>query len=342
MSKDLVVQSNALVVREKFRDVAVVDDVQGWLQRMQSGSEFFTPVLGRSEALRIWKKTGVPLASTVVSMGGMIVGFIPMTWMMFSGFSELAYGSVMVGLSTVPAGLVAARPLLFRRRERMLKHVLVKQVELNREALKAWLKARYGIQVSDEVLKELIVEDKNNFDYGRVAPVFFGDDQNNQWQIISDPDQPDSFFVRAAPKKLAEREISPIEVKSVVSAAVPVVAQAAFDALQSKFAVLEASDAGVELKHVVARSREDVRQALSLYERLSVLGREGEAAQLLATSLALVAEDVDRALDELADDVVQEFAVQGAYLKERLNRNDAGLLSLVKASQQEPSALEKL
>ena len=334
--------STDIVVYKKDKPVSVsvdtfVQHTDSWQAVVESGSELFVPVLP-SQARAVAEKRDN--SEYGMAKYGLLPGFVTFTGsavplLVTASPGTTALSFAFLGVNVVASLLTGLGSLkIFRKVTRKEKakseFVLVEAFKHDKQGLKRWLDTRYGLSsVTDYTLSTMVT----NMYRGESTRFLSVNSGERLWNFAYDSTK-DGWFVEEL-KSVAQKEAG-LALTAGKTSAVSLVASKgvkdeqlveaeklpgecavlleSFQARQLSLAELSLS---TEAQHVIRRSQEDLRQALSLYSKMVAVGKSDVAAVRLGESLSLLIEELNVLLEQEFESLDNEFQAQHAYLKSR-------------------------
>jgi hypothetical protein len=188
--------------------------------------------------------------------------------------------------------------------------------EVQSRGTKAWLAARYGIEVSDSTLNKLA----EFILLGRTS-VMFADVSKQLWTLRTSPGS-NGFLVQprtvalekvATPTQLSQ---APIMV-SVGAKDLPVEAQSVVDQVDARLSQLHQFALTTEEAHVVARSVKDAQEAVITFEQLRILGAEASGVNQLVAVMEILLSELEGIVNKKAAEVSERLVAQQATVNAR-------------------------
>lgn len=295
------------------KELVSASGVQAWLEKMSSGEGSFTSIVpGRAARRASENNFAVSLVTTSIAstlVGAVTISALPL------------YGSLNV-LEII--GFVAATPLVvtgsafpFFKRSSSRQKLLWAQLQTVQSAgLAAWLKARYGLEVSEGTLGK-VTEKILLGEY----PIF-ADLSGGNWRV--ERSRVDNTIVVVPFEDAKDREKQVVRVVGrgaeadlVTKVELPGELGSLLAGVESRLSALKLLSLAVESSHVVKRVEEDLRQALLSYRKLDVLGASVEGSGQLAVVLGALSDELRGLVDAEVSAVKADLTVQGNYLKSR-------------------------
>jgi hypothetical protein len=283
MSTELVVP-----VQKKGKELIFQDQVKAWLETVSAGKELFVSVVPSNVRRKYPNSFSVGFIAWIGVTGMDLVGEVVMR--LHSGWTPLdeTQQAVFSGMVFGPAFAAAiVSSWIAHKGDKRTAAIWDSVVEFEKQGLSAWLKARYGLIVSDETLKEMAEKILSN------QATQFSDDEGSIWVLRDTP--PDaagnvSWFVEEQQLTVVE-EPAMLEA-SVVEVVLPGEAKTLHDSILNRLDVLKAYSLSVESSHNVSRSEQEARQAILSYRKLEALGEGAHGYAELVDVLSAVNEDL--------------------------------------------------
>lgn len=331
--------STDIVVYKKDKPVGVsvdtfVQHADSWQAVVESGSELFVPVLP-GQARVIAKKRNE--SDYGMSKYGLLPGFatfigsaVPM--LATTSPETMAFSFAFLGVNVAASLLTGFGSFkIFRKvtREEKTKSefVLNEAFKHDKQGLKRWLDTRYGLSsVTDYTLSKMVT----SMYRGESTRFLSTNSGERLWNFVYDSTK-DGWFVEEL-KSVAQKEaglaltagktsaVSSKGVKDeqlVEASKLPGECAVLLESFQSRQLSLSELSLSTEAQHVIRRSQEDLRQALSLYSKMVAVGKSDVAAVRLGESLSLLIEELNVLLEQEFESLDNEFQAQHAYLKSR-------------------------
>lgn len=326
MSTNLVVPA-----QKKGKELISQAQAEDWLEKVSDGKELFVSVIPGSIRRPLTNSFAV---GTIAFLGTSLIDLIPAIFIRaLSGWTPLdePQQAMFLGLVLSPGLAVAAvSSLIASKGDKRRAAVWTAISEFEKQGLSAWLKARYGLTVSDGTLKD--ITEKVLFN----EPSEFSDDRGKTWNLrnaVPDGSENVSWFVEEE-QPAAVEEFVALEV-SIAQVTLPSEAKTLHDSIQNRLDTLKAYSLSIESSHNVSRSEQETQQAILSYRKLEALGEEVSGYVELIEVLSAVNEDLLAVIKREAKDVKTQLAVQGQYL--RMRQVDSG--STLSSGLQIPAAL---
>jgi len=301
------------------RELIPVTEAHDWLSETASGEGFLRSVLSVQTKHRkpngetITRRASHLSTERVVDLSAapFLLSVIPAFFASFSALNagiEASGGSVLIGgfafLGTmlggpIGVGVVTSAAVLpfYKPYQRKYVHMQSQLMLLQGEGVKAWLQARYNIQVTDSV-REFI-----STHVLQTTHEMYFDDVDGRWWTMKFDATEEAYYV--IPKSV---EVSKADAPSGLEKQADVILSVGAAHLDGELGQLGARidtrltqlhkfALSVEEAHVLSRTVEDAREAVNGFERLELLGAgESGSAYLL---------DVLRLLDAELESIVQ-------------------------------------
>lgn len=322
--------STDLVVGTKPKSKYAVSraTAEAWLEEASFGKELFIPLVSLRASQAVASEASVSVPSLSAQFGGLgalfgvMGGMFTMTAQVAASHSHhLASGNLLdsllfLGVPGVIAGLGSA-PFISKSRA---KHsLLLNQLEaVHSQGLRSWLKARYGLVVTDEVLKQSVV---GMLEDGSV-PVF-EDVSGREWVLRPSHADGSAWLVDQFVPTVDSEAVT---VETVVDEVVlPGEAGVIYSSVMGRLAILSAYSLSAESSHNVKRVREDVRQAIVTFRKWEALGGDSSGEDKLVVVLSALNEELLAIVNHELATVGDDLTVQGNYLKSR--QLESGIVS---------------
>jgi hypothetical protein len=331
--------STDIVVYKKDKPVGVsvdtfVQHVYSWQVVVGSGSELFVPVLPVQARVVAEKRDDSDYG---MAKYGLLPGFVTFAGsavplLAVASPETMALCLVFCGVNVVTSLLTGFGSFkIFRKVTRKEKSkselVLNEAFKQDKQGLKRWLDTRYGLaSVTDYTLSKMVT----NMYRGESTRFLSANSGERLWNFAYDSIK-DGWFVEEL-KSVAQKEaglaltagktstVSSKGVKDeqlVEAEKLPGECAVLLESFQSRQSSLAELSLSTEAQHVIRRSQEDLRQALSLYSKMVAVGKSDVAAVRLGESLSLLIEELNVLLEQEFESLDNEFQAQHAYLKSR-------------------------
>ena len=339
MSTEIVVWDKKELEKLDFGTYELI--TKNWLEKTESGSELFVPVL--SQATRNGLVSSIPNYQSIFNWGivpGGMALFAPFffadalvdpsnSWAVFN-FVGVGLGG-MLGVGAVAGtGMYGVLKRVKRKQITLTRDILSHSSKTDYLGLRLWLQSRYNLsKVPHKNLKTMV---QNMYDGKQTA--FVDASKPGRFWSLEDNREMGGWFVKEIHTD-AQQELTLVE--AAVSVPASVVSQAKVSAVSSP-AVAEALPGecavllegfqerqkslkdlvlSIESQHLVLRSQEDLRQGLALYAKMVAVKKPEEAAMFLGETLSLLIEELNVVLDKEFESLQSEFKTQHTYLKSR-------------------------
>jgi hypothetical protein len=334
MSKAISVVNTGLqevtpvTVKAGKKEVVSSEVLTSWLEETSSGSAALTSVVSsqvhRKYRFRNLTESPNPMSLKDCAQATTLFGGLGLISSMF--VYGMAYGiepslssSLVFNISAVSSttllGAVGWIPFFIPalKKQAAVWHQLK---EVQSRGTKAWLAARYGIEVSDSTLNKLA----EFILLGRTS-VMFADVSKQLWTLRTSPGsagflvQPRTVVLEkvATPTQLSQ---APIMV-SVGAKDLPVEAQSVVDQVDARLSQLHQFALTTEEAHVVARSVKDAQEAVMTFEQLRILGAEASGVNQLVAVMEILLSELEGIVNKKAAEVSERLVAQQAIVNAR-------------------------
>jgi hypothetical protein len=317
-----------ITVKAGKKEVVSSEVLTSWLEESASGSAALTSVVPsqvhRKYRFRNLTASPNPMslkdcaqATTVFGGGGLFssgVVYIIAYAIEPDLISNLIFNLGVVG-STTLLGAVGWIPFFVPslKKQAAVWHQLK---EVQSRGTKAWLAARYGIEVSHSTLNKLA----EFILLGRTS-VMFADVSKQLWTLRTSPGsagflvQPRTVVLEkvTTPTQLSQ---APIMV-SVGAKDLPVEVQSVVDQVDARLSQLHQFALTTEEAHVVARSVKDAQEAVMTFEQLRILGAEASGVNQLVAVMEILLSELEGIVNKKAAAVSERLVAQQAIMNAR-------------------------
>jgi hypothetical protein len=334
--------STDIVVYKKDKPVGVSVDTfaqhaDSWQAVVESGSELFVPVLPVQARAVAEKRDDSEYG---MAKYGLLPGFVTFTGSAVPLLAVASPGTTALSFAFLGVNVVASLLTGFgsfkifhkvtRKEKAKSELVLVEAFKHDKQGLKRWLDTRYGLaSVTDDTLYTMVAQMYR----GNSTQFVSTNNEERLWNFAYDSTK-DGWFVEEL-KSVAQKEaglaltagktsagslVSSKGVKDeqlVEAEKLPGECAVLLESFQSRQSSLAELSLSTEAQHVIRRSQEDLRQALSLYSKMVAVGKSDIAAVRLGESLSLLIEELNVLLEQEFESLDNEFQAQHAYLKSR-------------------------
>jgi hypothetical protein len=313
------------------KEITFRTEAQNWLDRMSLGVEKFSPLISSQKsqsliaksrfanALALWTYPTAPMGTftglaTLISMGREFL------------LSELALVPLVLVGCTVGATALIGVPLS-KLTQRKSRKKYAETHLINQQGLKNWLKARYGIEVNEEQMEELMkypTLHANAYLYLRETSEYnidFVDVDGRKWVFNTDKDKSEGWHVTPYKEKAVKKPIKSEQTTSLKEITEEVVlpgeANAIFGSISNRVAQLEQYSLETEASHNILRIVQDTREAIATYKKLDALGEADTGLADLVEVLSILNEELLAIVRKEASDVRNDLLIQKDYLRSR-------------------------
>jgi hypothetical protein len=317
---------------------------KNWLEKTESGSELFVPVL--SLATRNNLVGSIPNFQSIINWGivpGGMALFAPFffadaladpsnPWAVFN-FVGVGFGGLLGVGAVTGTGIYGVVKRVKHNQITLTRHILSHSSKTDYLGLRLWLQSRYNLsEVPHKNLKMMV---QNMYDSKQTA--FVDASKPGRFWSLEYNREMEGWFVKEIHTD-AQQELALVEAAvSMPASAVTTVSQTKASAIGTPAITEELSGEcavllegfqdrqkslknlvlSTESQHLVLRSQEDLRQGLALYSKMVAVGKPEEAAIFLGETLSLLIEELNVVLDKEFESLRSEFKTQHTYLKSR-------------------------
>jgi len=292
-------------------------EAHAWLKEVASGKSLFTSVISLNVSKRLEGEvySGVTVGTgTMLGISlGLVGAVIPATILNWDLLTVSGVGTASLAFLGTIANRVSSKYYKnFVRIWDELKHV-------EEQGLRSWLKARYDITLtkeSSEALAEFLL---------RGHATDFVDIKEQPW-VVKYSEEDKGWFVE--PRKPSTIDEAKTVEKVIVETALPGESGVIFGSIELRLDTLKNYSFAAETSHNLLRIKEDVRQAVVSFRKLEALG-EGESGESqLVRVLSALNDELLTVIQQEAEDVRNDLAVQGNYVLSR--HLEAGVNSAIR------------
>lgn len=334
MGKDMVAMNNnsqeivPIAVKDGKKEVVSSEVLTSWWEETSSGSAGLTSVVPsqvhQKYRFRNLTESPNPMSLKDCAQATAVFGGVGMISSMFvcgiayaiepSLSSSLVFNVSAVS-STTLLGAVGWIPFFIPalKKQASVWHQLK---EVQSRGTRAWLAARYGIEVSDSTLNKLA-----EFILLGSTSVMFTDVSKQLWTLRTSPGSA-GFLVQPRTvvlEKVATRtqfSQAPIRV-SVGVKDLPLEAQSVVDQVDARLSQLHQFALTPEEAHVVARAVKDAQEAVLTFEQLRILGAEASGVAQLVDVMNILLSELESIAIGKAVEVSERLAAQQALVNTR-------------------------
>jgi hypothetical protein len=315
-------------VKSGKKDFISTEIIASWLERAASGNETLTSVIptnvDKKHRLKTFNelvnpfslKDCIQVTSLVTLLGGVSSVLIDL----------IVAGSIAPSLNTSSFNLSFMGSFTFLSGAGFASFALpaIKKKtdiwsqlkEIQSHGTKAWLSARYAIQVS-ELISNQIAESI----LFRRPNITFADVHNQLWTLQVNPENT-GFLVQ--PSKVALEEVvtpaqfsqAPIMV-SVGAKDLPAEVQSVVDQVDARLSQLHQFALTTEEAHIVSRAVKDAQEAVMTFEQLRILGAETSGVSQLIDVMKVLLSELEGIVNKKAAEVNERFAAQQVLVNAR-------------------------
>lgn len=338
---------------------------QAWLNPVQPRAE--APYLGLFdgrdfEKARGWETdsgmSGVTFAGCAVGAGGGVTAVLCSLYSAYAavgtggGSPHLLFGVGVNDMTQLMVAMGAAGALTFGGIttaawlpwKRLAKRRMTAVRKLEAQALRAWLRARYGVQVGDEEISEMVEYVIAGIRGVDPLAFTFRTSSGKKLEFTNEDNQNLGWSVREPRKEIEPAkavELTRLGSTTVKPAGLGFTGEAAvlYEAVTMRLDNLGAQDLTVEQAHMLARAREDLSNTASLVRKMLSLEPLTQAQEAKVTGvLASLMEEVRGMQEQLQADIDRDLDVQAEYIRSRAVISGNGRLELFKAAPEAASA----
>jgi len=309
------------------KEIVSTETLTAWLEETSSGSAALTSVIPTEVYQKYHFKhlteSPNPMSlkdcaqATVMFTTLGLVTVMPIDIVAFAiepSLNNLVFNLSVIG-STTLLGAVGWIPFFIPalKKQAAVWHQLK---EVQSHGTKAWLAARYGIEVSDSTLNKLA-----EFILLGSTSVMFTDVSKQLWTLRTSPGsagflvQPRTVVLEkvATPTQLSQ---APIMV-SIGAKNLPVEAQSVVDQVDARLSQLHQFALTAEEAHVVVRTVKDAQEAVMTFEQLRILGAEASGVDQLAAVMKILLSELESIVGKKATEVSERLVAQQALVNAR-------------------------
>jgi hypothetical protein len=315
-STAVAISCDPIMEKRKKAPVVSAEDVTYWYERTVSGRERFKPMVEKWFASRVRTNAEPFTLGTALYFGtcfgvvGLPLGVVAtiVSGLFFEAGAE-AVAPILVG-SALTTGF-AWQPFTIAKTKKA-QYLYQQLLTHTSQGLVSWMQARYGLTISATEANTIA-----NAVLGLDRKISFTDVFGKPW-LLKLNKKSEEYQVEEVPvasKKLVKsnkEKSQQLSLSKEIASAKPVTlpdkANTVFLQIELRIGQLNQLSLGTESSHVVDRVADDVREAVSVYEKLHVLGAEADGEKELTRVLGLLD-------DELAQIVQDEIsAARGALV----------------------------
>jgi len=312
------------------KEIVSTETLTAWLEETSSGSAALTSVIPTEVYQKYHFKhlteSPNPMSlkdcaqATVMFTTLGLVTVMPIDIVAFAiepSLNNLVFNLSVIG-STTLLGAVGWIPFFVPalKKQAVVWHQLKK---VQSRGTKAWLAARYGIEVSDSTLNKLA-----EFILLGSTNVMFTDVSKQLWTLRTSSEnagflvQPREVVLDKATPSVQLSQ-APIRV-SVGVKNLPVEVQSVVDQVDARLSQLHQFALTAEEAHVVARAVKDAQEAVMTFEQLRILGAEASGVVQLVNVTKVLLSELEDIVGKKAAEVNERFAAQQALVNARQDK----------------------
>jgi hypothetical protein len=324
-STAVAISCDPIMEKRKKTPVVSAEDVTYWYERMSSGRERFSPVVekwfassARTEAEPFTLGTALYFGTCFGIVGlpfGVVAAIV--SGLFFDTGAE-ALAPVLVG-SALTTGF-AWQPFTIAKTKKA-QYLYQQILTHTSQGLVSWMQARYGLTISaaeaGTVAKAVLGLDRN---------IPFTDISGKPWLLklnkkseeyqVEEVPVASKKLVKNKKKKSQQLSLSK-EIASTKPVALPDEANTVFQKIKSHLGQLNQLSLNTENMHIINRVADDVREAVSAYEKLQVLGAETIGGTELTRVLGLLDTELAQIIQDEIDVARGTLVSHGDYVQAR-------------------------
>lgn len=325
-STAVAISCDPIMAKHKKTPVVPAEDVTYWYERMSSGRERFVPMVekyfgneARTKATPFTFEESFGFGAFFGMMGLPLAGIGMAVSSFFIQMGAEAVAPILVG-SALTTGFIWQPVLLVKIKK---AQYLYQQLRVHTsQGLISWMQARYGLTISTSEANTVA-----DSILGLGHKITFTDTSQKNWLLKLDKTS-DGYQVEEVPavvkkltkkkKKKKSQQLSlSKEVTSVKPVSLPDEANKVFLQIETRIGQLNQLSLSTEHAHIIDRVTDDVREAVSGYEKLHLLGAEAEGEKELTRVLGLLDAELAHIIQDEIDVARGALVSHGDYVQAR-------------------------